>query len=691
MLTTNHLHTSPHRSLVLVFLLLSYFSQAGEWKKKADIIAGNRQGAVSFSANGKGYVGMGSDEVEFKKDFWQYDPVANKWWQKASLPGDARISAFAFSLNGKGYVGTGQTGTQNARHGLSDMWEYDTETNRWTKLNDFPGGARYGAVSFCINGKAYVALGSDGSQFLSDLWEYDQANDKWTKRAAFPGSPRMDAAAFVVNGQGYVMLGQKNKLFVKEKDCYRYDPQKDQWKKMSDFPGNPRVGSVAFSMEDKGYVYGGGNGLTQHNQDLWELDAATDKWTKLPDAACGAKDYAFCFVINTSAYIGSGRIPKNLAITSDLWEYYVKPSKQYFEKLNAAFGGSLFLGDEHMPLAGAKIKLSSSTDVNGRELTANMFGSFLFHAVTPAETYYLSMEITDPAWKKQKIYIYSRTNELIGVLDSTNQFKLQVNSKDQDKIRLLKVESKNLRMDLNGKLVLDDNAKTPLKNIPVSLTNRDNQIIQMSKTDETGKYAFTYLPLDTGMYISLNEKDISFLPKESSILMLDVDENVVASSKVSKPVFNFDYLKPDERSLAKIYIEDAWVQVSYLGKNGKTIPDTMRVIENIYFNVGRSDIGGNAKTVLDKVVLVMKSNPDLSIEIEAHTDSRGDNSSNLSLSDKRARSARDYLVDKGLNSKRISAKGFGETKLLNKCADGVECTEEEHAKNRRMEFKFKLK
>lgn len=677
----------------LLFLSSSILGMAqGEWKKRPDFIGGNRENTFSFSIGTNGYVGTGSDALEFKKDFWQYDAVANKWWQKPSLPGEARIAAFAFSMNGKGYIGTGQSGTQDMRKSLNDVWEFDPETNRWEKKLDFPGGMRYSSVSFTINGKGYVGLGSDGSKFYNDLWEYNATDDKWIKKADFPGTPRMEAACFVVDGQAYVMLGQKNKLFGKEKDCYCFDPIKNKWKKVADFPGNVRIGEMAFGIENKGYVFGGFNGITTHYSDFWEYDVATDKWTQLKDPSFGARDYSFCFVVNTSAYIGAGRIVKNLALVDHLWEYYVKPTKPLKNtKNNFAFGGSLLLGEDRAPMGNVEVKLVNTKDGTEIKVNANVYGSFLFSSIPPSENYMLSIEVTDPKMRGQKVFLVNRSNQPIAGLDSVNDFKYMINQSEIGKFQLMKVENKNLRMDLSGKLAVDDGKRTPLKNIDVALINRNEKVVQMTSTDANGKYAFTYLAVDTGLYISLNQKDLTSIPKESTILMIDEKENVVAKSKVTSPIFHFTYLPAEEHSLAKIYIEDTWVQVTNMGATGKKMLDTLKLIENIYFDYGKAEIGSEAKATLNKAIIAMKNNLNLSIEINAHTDSRGDALYNLTLSDKRANAAKEYLVSQGINAKRLTAKGFGENKLLNKCKDGVDCTEEEHAQNRRMEFKFKVK
>lgn len=109
-------------------------------------------------------------------------------------------------------------------------------------------------------------------------------------------------------------------------------------------------------------------------------------------------------------------------------------------------------------------------------------------------------------------------------------------------------------------------------------------------------------------------------------------------------------------------------------------------INPIYFNFDKSDIRPDAALELDKVVAVMKKYPELIIEGGSHTDSRGTFSYNEALSTRRAISTVDYIISKGINPDRISAKGYGEIQLVNNCADGVNCTEKEHQFNRRTEF-----
>lgn len=109
-------------------------------------------------------------------------------------------------------------------------------------------------------------------------------------------------------------------------------------------------------------------------------------------------------------------------------------------------------------------------------------------------------------------------------------------------------------------------------------------------------------------------------------------------------------------------------------------------IDNIYYDFDKHNIREDAKTELDKLVIIMKENP-IDVELGSHTDCRGSHLYNENLSQKRAESAVNYIISTGISKERITAKGYGETQLVNKCADNVKCSPEEHQANRRTEFK----
>lgn len=136
------------------------------------------------------------------------------------------------------------------------------------------------------------------------------------------------------------------------------------------------------------------------------------------------------------------------------------------------------------------------------------------------------------------------------------------------------------------------------------------------------------------------------------------------------------------------------------GKTFRTIEITKKKIEikpqddlfkvlslnPIYFDFDSDYIRPDAAIELAKIVSVMKDNPNMIIDIRAFTDSRGNDEYNLKLSERRAKSTAEWIISQGIDSERVTYKGFGETLLLNHCKNGVNCSEQEHELNRRSEF-----
>ena len=113
------------------------------------------------------------------------------------------------------------------------------------------------------------------------------------------------------------------------------------------------------------------------------------------------------------------------------------------------------------------------------------------------------------------------------------------------------------------------------------------------------------------------------------------------------------------------------------------VTPTQIILKPIYFEYDKSNITQEGAFELDKLVQVMKNNDKLVIFAKSHTDSRGSDAYNLSLSDRRAKSTVQYVISKGIDASRISGKGFGKSELKVQCEP---CTEEQHAQNRRSEF-----
>jgi len=202
--------------------------------------------------------------------------------------------------------------------------------------------------------------------------------------------------------------------------------------------------------------------------------------------------------------------------------------------------------------------------------------------------------------------------------------------------------------------VFDKKSNLPLVNAIVSLLKVNGQTLKV-QTDETGKFKFN---LDKESDYNLTGEKTNY----RSDLTTVTTNNLTASTEIKKDLY-----------LEKIELDKAIK------------------LENIYYDFDRSNIRPDAAVALDKLVKILKDNPTIWIELGSHTDSRGNDQYNQWLSQSRANSAVQYIIDRGINKNRITAKGYGETMLLNKCANGIKCSEAEHQLNRRTEFKITKK
>ncbi len=180
----------------------------------------------------------------------------------------------------------------------------------------------------------------------------------------------------------------------------------------------------------------------------------------------------------------------------------------------------------------------------------------------------------------------------------------------------------------------------------------------------------------------------------------DTKENKIEVLTDSKGAYKFK-LNPKTDYVINCSKENHFAQSSSLSTKGEKyskdfvvnfqldelIIDKPIVLENIYYDFDKYDIRADAAIELDKLVKILNDNPRIHIEMGSHTDCRGNDQYNEILSDNRAHAAVEYLVSQGIVASRLTYKGYGETVLVNNCKDGVRCSEQDHQKNRRTEFK----
>ena len=302
------------KKLIVIISLIFFgslaFSQTQNfWTKKADFSGLKRERTVSFSINGKGYVGTGVDTTDVvKKDFWEYDPVLDTWTQKADLLGVARRNAIGFSINNNGYVGTGMDNAEASLGSpLSDFYKYDPILNTWEIKASFPGSAGQGlyfATGFSADSKGYICGGKRGpNNYSNEFWEYKPLTDLWFQRQNFPGGVRYQLCSFVINNLAYIGLGVDQDVY--RKDLWEYNPSTNNWIAKNDFLGGERGAVSTFTLGERGFVCAGSDGGFKN--DLWEYNPNADSWSVRANFGGSERKNAFAFTCNNKAYIGTGK------------------------------------------------------------------------------------------------------------------------------------------------------------------------------------------------------------------------------------------------------------------------------------------------------------------------------------------------------------------------------------------------
>ncbi len=208
-------------------------------------------------------------------------------------------------------------------------------------------------------------------------------------------------------------------------------------------------------------------------------------------------------------------------------------------------------------------------------------------------------------------------------------------------------------ISVNGR-VIDKDSYESIAGATVDLYTLDGSLLESVSTYQDGTYKFTVSCAN--------------------------EYNLIAS--------NPNYL--DDKKRIEI-LEENYHSVLHTNLNLTKIAKKQPVVERlspIYYGFDEAKITEASAREMDKIVEVMNSNSDLIIEASSFTDSRGTDSYNIELSNKRARAAVEYLKAQGIDASRIKSKGYGEEKLINQCVNGIECNDDAHQMNRRTEFNF---
>lgn len=207
--------------------------------------------------------------------------------------------------------------------------------------------------------------------------------------------------------------------------------------------------------------------------------------------------------------------------------------------------------------------------------------------------------------------------------------------------------------------VVDANTNEPLSGARISIRNEDNEVVA---TGETSGVDATYL---------FENPDC----EENYFIRAELEEYATAEKSVSVPKESTDLE-------VTIMLEKAGFEL----EPGSDIAQSLN-LNPIYFDFDKSNIRPDAAVELAKIIAVMKEYDDIRLDVRSHTDSRGNDTYNEALSERRNKSTINYIANEGgISRDRLSGRGYGESQLLNECSNGVECTAEQHQLNRRSEF-----
>ena len=205
-------------------------------------------------------------------------------------------------------------------------------------------------------------------------------------------------------------------------------------------------------------------------------------------------------------------------------------------------------------------------------------------------------------------------------------------------------------------IVTDLKTKEILPNTTILLLDENRKEVTQLITDENANYSFE-IDCNKKYYIRAQKEE--FETTEKPVIPSTKNEKIVVNLELERVIFPFEI----GTDLAKLFD-----------------------ISLIFFDLDKSNIRPDAAKDIQKVIEVMKEYPKIHVDIRSHTDSRQTHKYNEALSDRRAKSTMAFMIESGIEPERLTAQGFGENELVNECADGVYCSEEEHQKNRRSEF-----
>ncbi|NQX97206.1 MAG: OmpA family protein [Flavobacteriales bacterium] len=338
---------------------------------------------------------------------------------------------------------------------------------------------------------------------------------------------------------------------------------------------------------------------------------------------------------------------------------------------------------EKLAASGAAINLLDEDDNVIRSVITDEYGKFKFDKLDLDKNYLLALDVNDDSFLEgAKLYMTNSNGEKVLLANSIGKGRFTFQALPYayyDDLELLVEEDESLfTVSVFGQVY----QKLPgdySGGMEVWVVDDEGNIIGKSKSDKDGKFTFEKLSPDEEYLFMLAEDD-------DSLNMIILDENgklIEAAKRLIDGKYRYIRLDADQNVITLINEIDEVIKIA---------ENENFIISKVLYAYDSDEINEAAAKELDKLVLILKKNEHIGVELSSHTDSKGGDDFNMKLSQKRADAAVKYVVSKGILASKIIAKGFGETVPVAPNEINGKDSPEGRAKNRRTEFKvIKLK
>ena len=639
-------------------------------------------------------------------------PIYNYWYGqslkalKRYKEADSLLAPY-FESKGERYIYS----NQNQINLKNDIDRYQMQSFKYnTKFSDYAAYLHKDRLYFVTNNSNGQALGWS-NQYTSTLQFIDGSNNAVQQPKGDLNS-KFNEGSLVITRDGKTMYFTRNSVSAKKNkktengavrtfhlNIYKAELKGGKWdniKPLSINNPNYSVGHPALSPDDNTLYFAsdmpGGKGSTDLYSVSIKENGSLGKPVNLETLNTLGRDM-FPFIDRTNGYLYFSSDRANSLGGLDVYVASLESNNNYGEAYNIGPPiNSSF--DDFAYMINAEKEGYFSSNKEGEQYQDEIYSfietkPFVFPTIIDLNGYVANIETKEPIIGVE-ITPYSKSGEAIETVLSNGNGRYNLTPMDLDKIDYVQVKKSGFLttdVSLDYEKLNKNGGHLDIKLVPV-LPNLSEKVTVTGKIkDETATNLNSGIPNAVVTLYDINGNAIATIQTDENgaFNIDDVMRKNIAFVRVEKE----GYLTEDQ-DIQTYKIEGDEVQLNTTLSNSK-IPitegtDIASFLNTIYFDFGKTYLRKDAVAELEKIVQILKAYPDIKLRIGSHTDSQSSWGFNQKLSQKRAKATYDFLVIRGISPNRLTYRGYGESRLVNRCRSGVPCSEAEHQENRRSEF-----